>query len=272
MECKICTQQSKVIFSAKILYKYNVKYYQCSNCQFIQTEKPYWLDEAYGEAITSSDIGYITRNIMYSEITASLIKFMGMSSQSQFLDYGGGYGMFVRLMRDKGFNFYRQDLYCENLFSKYLDIDEPENSNKRKFSLLTSFEVFEHLDNPMAEIEKMFQYADNILFSTELQPTSTQFNKAEDWWYFAPETGQHIAFFSSESLKELGSKFNCHCYTNNGTLHLLTKNKFYINPVKFVSIKHNLLDKLLKRNFSNPKSLIQKDFKQVKQYLGTEIK
>ena len=26
--------------------------------------------------------------------------------------------MLVRMMRDNGFNFYRQDTYCENLFAK----------------------------------------------------------------------------------------------------------------------------------------------------------
>jgi len=33
-----------------------------------------------------------------------------------FLDYAAGYGLFVRLMRDAGYNFRWSDLYCQNLF------------------------------------------------------------------------------------------------------------------------------------------------------------
>jgi len=32
-----------------------------------------------------------------------------------FLDYAAGYGLFVRLMRDAGYNFRWSDLYCQNL-------------------------------------------------------------------------------------------------------------------------------------------------------------
>jgi len=45
MNCKICSSNSSHIFSHDVLKKYNVKYFKCENCGFIQTENPYWLEE-----------------------------------------------------------------------------------------------------------------------------------------------------------------------------------------------------------------------------------
>ena len=62
MKCKICGENSPKIFEKKVLVKYEVSYHQCSNCQFVQTEESFWLDEAYKSAITSLDIGILLRN------------------------------------------------------------------------------------------------------------------------------------------------------------------------------------------------------------------
>jgi hypothetical protein len=110
----------KKIFNTDVLNKYKVDYFQCLNCNFIQTEKPYWLDEAYSDAITKLDIGIIYRNINFSNTITQFFKNNLFSSDGIYLDYGGGYGIFVRMMRDKGFNFYRQDVFCNNLFAKNL--------------------------------------------------------------------------------------------------------------------------------------------------------
>ncbi len=40
-----------------------------------------------------------------------------------FLDYAGGYGVFTRLMRDIGFDFYWHDPYTQNLFANGFEKD-----------------------------------------------------------------------------------------------------------------------------------------------------
>lgn len=62
MHCKICNQENPPIFSATVLNKYNIEYFYCKKCKFLQTQEPYWLDEAYTESINFSDTGYIKRN------------------------------------------------------------------------------------------------------------------------------------------------------------------------------------------------------------------
>ena len=261
MICNICNQKTTEIFSAKLLQKHIVKYYQCKTCSFIQTEKPYWLNEAYSEAIADLDVGYVYRNITFSKITSEIIK-ESFEPTGSFLDYGGGYGMFVRLMRDNGFKFFREDLYCPNIFSKHFDIEDIPNN--QHFELITSFEVFEHLENPISEIKKMFNYAESILFSTDLQPKQN-FTSAADWWYFLPETGQHISFYTKKSLEVIAEQLNCHFYTNNGSLHLLSKKKFKKNPL--IIRKYDLIRKILKYRKANPPGLLQSDFEMLRNNL-----
>jgi hypothetical protein len=216
------------LFSTRLLSKYEVGYYQCTHCGFIQTEKPYWLEEAYGSAISSLDVGLVARNLEFVEVVAPLIV-KHFDYKASFLDYAGGYGLFVRMMRDKGFQFYRQDPYCENLFAQHFDYtDLPLGTT---FELLTAFEVFEHLADPIPEIGKMFALADSVLFSTVLQP-DTPLRSPGDWWYFVPESGQHVAFYNRKALELLAAKFDCRLYTNGQNLHLFTRRTLGTDPFK----------------------------------------
>ena len=96
MECKICGHEATLFSKAKILKKYDVSYYRCPNCGFIQTEEPYWLDEAYSDAIVDSDIGLISRNYNFAQKVASLLK-LCFSWPSSCLDFGGGVWHFCSL-------------------------------------------------------------------------------------------------------------------------------------------------------------------------------
>ena len=115
--CRICTFSVSEVFSANLLKKYSVKYFQCSKCGYVQTEDPFWLEEAYYSSINDSDTGMMMRNLWHRNVTTTLIYFL-FNTKGQFLDYGGGYGVFVRLMRDIGFDYYWQDKYRENLFAQ----------------------------------------------------------------------------------------------------------------------------------------------------------
>src|SRR5690349_21110797 len=122
MKCRICVNESLFFAQAHILHKYNIQYFRCNFCGFIQTEEPYWLKDAYINAINASDIGLVHRNIITSNLTKAVIRLF-FNGDDEFIDYGGGYGLFVRLMRDAGYNFYRHDIFCENLFAKGFDAD-----------------------------------------------------------------------------------------------------------------------------------------------------
>lgn len=255
MNCCICNEKlEKSIFTKKILDKYDVRYYLCSKCNTLQTEKPYWLNEAYSSAITTTDIGLINRNIQFSSYTEYIINNY-FDASGLFLDFAGGYGMFTRLMRDKGFNIYHYDKYCENLFAKYF---EHKDYYTKNYELITAFEVLEHESNPFDLLSKLFSITDSLFFSTEIMPKTN----IEKWSYLSTETGQHVVFYSLDTLEYIAKKMGVNLITDNKYLHILSKKKL---PMRlFAKMQKN---RFMKQIIVNKNTLLYQDFGFVKKQL-----
>jgi 2-polyprenyl-3-methyl-5-hydroxy-6-metoxy-1,4-benzoquinol methylase len=271
MKSKITGGQTTLVFETKVLNKYNVKYYKCKETGFIQTEEPYWLGEAYSSAITKLDIGIVFRNEQLKNRVSKLISTL-FNPDKLFLDYAGGYGLFTRMMRDKGYDFYHTDRYCKNLFAEHFDLSDLKDNPT--FEIVTAFEVFEHLSNPLEEIKEMIRFGDNLIFSTELQPAD---GNVKDWWYLAPETGQHIAFYTKSSLEFIARALGYHFTTDGHSLHLFTRQELIKNPfeerqdpylVKIMRRKVNRYDRKIAT--PNRKSLLEADFNYIKAKLSNE--
>lgn len=216
MKCKICDSETRQLFSAVILKKYNTTYYKCINCGFIQTEEPYWLSESYELPINKTDVGLFDRNIRLAKITRLLFSRI-FDKGSFFLDYGGGYGILTRLMRNYGLLFFNTDVYVKNIFSPEFNYEKEE-----KISAVTCFECFEHFKDPRSDLSKILQISDNIFFST-LLVSRDSLNK--NWWYYGFHHGQHISFYTKKSLTILAGYHGLHYYTNGKNLHLFTSKK-----------------------------------------------
>jgi Methyltransferase domain len=260
MQCKVCHATTTAAFTSKILGKYDATYFRCSSCGFMQTEEPHWLAESYASAINDIDLGPINRAITGSRLVQGII-LSSFDKDAKFVDYGAGYGVLVRLMRDRGFDFYWHDRYCKNIFAQHF-VAEPG----MKFELLTAFEVFEHLVDPLHEIEAMLGYSGNLLFSTLIVPSHVK--EAADWWYFGPEHGQHIAFYTIASLQVLAKHFNMHLSTDGAGLHLLSQKpvsnhlfRFFANETLASKITRRLLRLKLRKQ-----SLLVDDFRGVSGY------
>jgi len=257
MICKICNTETRYIFNKNVLKKYIVSYHQCPKCKFIQTEKPYWLEECYNKAITDLDIGLVQRNIKFSKLIISLFSNNHFNGDGKYLDYAGGYGLFVRLMRDNGFNFYRQDIYCDNIFATHFDITDLNQDYK--FEFVTAFEFFEHVEDPIQELKQIFFLTDTIIFSTELQPSNLT-----NWWYFIPEIGQHISFYNILTLEEIAKILNLNLYSNNIDMHILSKKKLRLNPFR-PTFKQSIINKISKIfNTKKYNSLLNQDFEYIR--------
>lgn len=86
--------------------------------------------------------------------------------------------VFVRLMRDAGFDFLHYDPLCENIFAQGF---EAELTGRSGYTLVTAFEVFEHLVSPLDDIANMLKFGRSIFFSTELHPVPPL--SLEQWSY-----------------------------------------------------------------------------------------
>jgi len=73
MRCKLCNTETQEAFKAKIMFRYLVRYYYCPQCDFLCTEEPFWLEEAYTESINSSDTGILERNNQLAKTTSVLL-------------------------------------------------------------------------------------------------------------------------------------------------------------------------------------------------------
>jgi hypothetical protein len=201
MNCKICQKECKNIFDATILKKYNGNYYYCEHCNFLFVGEPEkWLSEAYKNSIALEDTGIMQRNIAISQ-NLSIALYILFKGNGKFLDFAGGYGILVRLMRDYGFDFYWKDIYSENLIARGF-----EGNLNEQYNAITSFESFEHFLEPMQEIEKLAKISATIIFTTELLPSPIP--KPNDWWYYALSSGQHICFYSKRTLEIIAEKLN----------------------------------------------------------------
>jgi hypothetical protein len=215
--CPICQSPEREIFIARILAKYEVAYFFCEKCRFLHTEKPYWLDEAYSDAIVASDTGIVRRNLDASAKAAALFKWM-YSGKGKYLDLAGGYGLFTRLMRDMGFEYYWSDPYASNLFARGFE-DDIESG--QTFRATTAFEVIEHLENPLAFIRSVFSKTkcQALLFSTQLY---TGEEPPTSWWYYSRDSGQHISFFHRRTLETIAVTLELKLYSKDG-IHLLSR-------------------------------------------------
>lgn len=254
MECRICGRTTVGFGSARVLQKYDVGYFRCPACGFVQVEEPYWLAEAYAAPIAAADVGLVSRNVQCAKTTQRVIK-VGFAAQGRFLDYGGGYGLLVRLMRDAGYDFYRYDRWCPNLFAPGLDWDP---ATPARFELVTAYEVVEHLAEPVPELERMLQLSRNLLFSTLLLPPGNP--GPGQWWYYAPEFGQHVSLYTRRALETLAERFQLRLLTDGRGLHLLTESTLGKIPFRLATGTRTgrWLDRWRRR-----KSLLADDFQRL---------
>jgi len=217
-KCPVCSSSRSVCFNATVLRRYDVPYLFCSVCGLLQASTPFWLQEAYQSAIADADTGLLYRNYRFVRRIAPLLYWLN-SPTSRFLDVAGGYGVFTRLMRDVGFNFFWSDPYCENLFARGFGREQAEPP----FAAVTALEVLEHVPDPLQFIRAALSESEcsTFIFSTVLfqgQPPPV------DWWYYVFNTGQHISFYRLETLQMIAESLSLYLYSARD-LHMLSKRK-----------------------------------------------
>jgi hypothetical protein len=213
--CSLCTADTRVSHRGRVLAKYDVAYLYCDRCGLLQTEEPYWLDEAYADVIALSDTALLTRNISMA-IRLTAVLGLLFDRNARYVDAGGGYGVLTRLMRDVGFDFYWSDPYCTNLFANGFEA----SPRLTPFAAVTAFEVLEHVYDPLAFVRRTLAAhgSSTFIFSTQLfdgQPPGP------DWFYYSGETGQHVTFYQPRTLRRMADALSLNVYSL-GCFHLFT--------------------------------------------------
>lgn len=213
--CRLCDGVLSHRFNLNVLQKYNVRYFECEECHSLQTENPYWLEEAYkNNNLSNLDTGAAQRNIHNLAACYSISKLFNVKNA---IDIGGGDGLLCRLLRDYDINCYVKDKYKTPTYAQGFteqDFTTPD--------LVIAFEVFEHYRNPQTDLIDLFQYDSRvILVSTVLYKKERQ-----DWWYLAPESGQHVFFYSKQAVELIARKYDYQTVISGGFILFLKKENF----------------------------------------------
>lgn len=181
------------------MLRYDVTIFQCPRCDLMQTEYPYWISEAYSKALTLLDTGAVQRAQLTAGLTIGVARVLGLGRGQRGIDFGGGHGLYVRMMRDRGFDFRWTDRYAENLFARGF-----EGDLAARHDLLTAFEVFEHLVDVAADLATIFQAGHRYV----LVGTLLHSGYRDEWWYYTNGTGQHVAFYSARTMRFIADRFD----------------------------------------------------------------
>jgi 2-polyprenyl-6-hydroxyphenyl methylase/3-demethylubiquinone-9 3-methyltransferase len=175
----------------------SVHYMRCTGCGFLFTDCfDDWTEAEFKQFIYNE--GYADVDPDYLEVrpainAAQMVRrFDQDRSRMTILDYGGGNGLLARRLRTAGFaHVTTYDPFTPEFCSR------PD----AKFDLISSFETFEHLPDPLSVFDvlvDMLTPSGVVLFSTLVQPPELD-SIGMAWWYIGPRNG-HVSLFSERAL------------------------------------------------------------------------
>ena len=215
MRCPVCGGATEPLGTQRVLGVHTAEYVVCTGCGSVAVVGPTWLGEAYGEAIADSDVGLVQRSVATAECVAALARSAGIPGPH--LDYGGGEGLLVRLLRNRGLDARWYDPMATNRYARGCEA-EPAG----RFGIVTAVEVVEHLTDPVATIRELLDLTDVLVLSTFLVPEPAP--APGTWWYYTPDTGQHITFLSRRGLQRTADALGVHL-SSHVNLHVLSRRR-----------------------------------------------
>ena len=231
--CKVCgCNEVAPLFSATILGAYHATIVECPSCGFQSFPNAQeWIQEAYSSPIASTDTGIVARCLNLHKIISS---FLSLNyKRGSVLDWGSGSGLLVRLLRDSGNECLGFEPYTAPvLAASYTFKDDQAVLHKAPFRAIIAVEVLEHLTDPREFMASVLAMTDTLIFTTELLSAN---KVGKGWWYYSVETGQHIGFYTKNSLQRLADDYSCFYYTcRNPAIHIFTRNPSDIRAFRII--------------------------------------
>ncbi len=194
-----------------------IYYYQCTACSFTFTRAfDQWRYTDFANYIYNED--YARHDPAYlgdrprSCADMILTNFGSFKSEIALLDYGSGQGLMGEILAHSGFSSVMS-------FDPFSSAKRPD----RQFNMVTCFEVFEHVHDPVAllkDIDSFLSPDGVVLFSTFLCPQEVVDGGLHNWWYCVPRNG-HISFYAPASLRAIADQFGLKLHSFDQSLHVM---------------------------------------------------
>jgi hypothetical protein len=226
--CRLCGGNLTPQFQLQVLGEHSVGYLRCEGCHSLQTERPYWLERAYrANNLSSLDTGAAQRNLHNLAACWSIARLFGFKN---VLDVGGGDGLLCRLLRDYEINCFVRDKYASPTYAQ--GFEEPDFTQP---DMIVAFEVIEHYPEPRTDLDELFARKPKAVLAS----TGIFSAQGADWWYLAPESGQHVFFYSKAALQWIAHTYNYELLIVGGYL-------LYLQRGSYGALKMRLAKALLK--------------------------
>lgn len=208
--CKLCQSSNLTLKFSKSLLggKINADYFECLECGLLQS---YHLDNISPNIffdlynVTDDlDTGATWRQYVVATRIQELVNFklIDKNKNLKVLEFGCGSGYLIHLLHHLyGWNVIGYDPYTKPYYSARQVFTEWKNIvDQAPFDLIIATEVFEHFINPRDEIIRLGDILNkkksNVYLTTGLY-ISNQINSS--WNYLAPQSGQHVSFYSRKA-------------------------------------------------------------------------
>jgi glycosyltransferase involved in cell wall biosynthesis len=240
--CRLCAGTTQLTFRLQVLGQHSVDYLRCDTCGSLQTEEPYWMEQAYSSDAERFDTGKASRTLANFLLLPQLLQILQVNRADVAVDFGGGTGLFGRLMRDAGFNFFTHDKFGSSEFMGSYAWDQLD----RPCRLITLFEVAEHFVNPAEEWQRLMACDPHwIVGSTEIFA-----GQGNDWPYLSPESGQHVFFYSHAAMNLIAQQFGRHYY-DLGMYFLMTRQPLELAAIEQINNWQKQLYPVCKNTFDS---------------------
>jgi 2-polyprenyl-3-methyl-5-hydroxy-6-metoxy-1,4-benzoquinol methylase len=192
--CKICNGKTRAIRDKKK----ELSYYRCLSCGFVYLDDSHIIDnqreKAHYEKHNNSfeSLGYVKMFEDFIEVAVAPYE----ESIESALEFGCGTGaVLAELLSRRGMEVDRYDIYFH-----------PQKIYEGKqYDLITSTEVFEHLQKPMEVLKLLAKHTKEcgyIILMTKFPPADDR--EFIEWWYRRDIT--HISFFTPKSFEVMANK------------------------------------------------------------------
>ena len=192
----------------------------CNDCGFIFCKKIPCKDDILEYYSTHYDRTSYLSPVTISRYNEILDRFEPFRKTGNLLDVGAGYGFFLEIARQRGWNVHGTELTDEALdhcTAQGLTMFKGELQNidfgNLEFDVLISIEVIEHINNPIEYLTKMNEIlrpGGTIYVTTPNFNSYLRYRLKEN--YNVIEYPNHLGYYTK---KTLGKLFNDHGFTTN---------------------------------------------------------